>query len=254
MRYVFIAVGALFLQASGLFAQPSPWNRNPSLSSELDQVIPYIATGAGWTTSITIINRDDDDELVTIRLFNEGGEPVALDTVQFGRIDGEKEIVVPVGKTVTIDFLPTAQYQVNWAYFDTWAFCSVVAKLRYAQFFDTLQYGRVLLEHQALLVSSSAYDDDFLVSFNTLNGDDILYLVNPRDWASEAFVNLEVLVEGEEPRVLTVKVPPMKRTSHSLRDLLGNTSGSIRIVSNEDIAGVLLDLDGSSFTMVPLVP
>jgi len=225
-----------------------------SVGLDLDQVLPYIATGAGWTTSVTIVNPGTEEAIVTMSLFDENGQPVSLNTSQLGEIAQEQEITVPPQAAVTVDFLPTAAYQVNWAYFDTWDFVSVTAKLRYSQFFDTVQYGRVLLEHQALEVSSSAFDNEFTAPFNTRNGDDTLYLVNPREWSSEAFVNLEARGAEGGTKLFTIKVPPGKRVAVSLQEAFGTTDGGVRIVSSKDIAALVLDLDGCSFTMEPAVP
>jgi len=68
-----------------------------AVSTASDQIIPYIASGAGWTTSVTIVNPGIYTPNVKISLFDASGGPVSLDTVQRGRISAEPPVDIPAG-------------------------------------------------------------------------------------------------------------------------------------------------------------
>jgi len=260
------AFAVILLVAGGIPALAGEQNIKESVSSDLAQIIPYIVTGAGWTTSITIVNAEETTASVEILLFNEGGESVSLEAAQLGRIGDHSTVSIPGHSSVTIDFLPTADYQVNWMKLDPgFDFVSTTAKLRYSQYFNTVDYGWILLEHQALEIAANVYapyGNELLGSFDTRNGDDILYLVNPFDYYGDAHATVHATLADGSTRDVNITVAPMTRVAVSLQESFGVTHGSIDIVSGQAtliatppyVVAVILDLDGCSFSMSPLVP
>jgi hypothetical protein len=219
----------------------------------LDQAVPYVVTGAGWSTSVTFINGGTSAAEITVSFFTSAGKSVSLPTVQFGLVS--KPIMsIPIKGSFTLDVLPTSTYQINWLYADpNWGSVAVYSKIRYAQLFDTTQYGQILLEHQANVQSTFALDTEYLSRFDTTNGDDHLILVNTKANYGETFVTVIATMDSGQSKSWTVSIPPLNQQIIKLKEVLGVAKGSLYIFGSSYFSGAVLDLDGSSFGFAPFV-
>ena len=224
-----------------------------AVRTTFDQAVPYVVTGAGWSTSVTVINGGTSEAEITVSFFTSDGKSASLPTVQFGMVSKPFKINIPRGGSFTLDVLPTSTYQINWMYADTWSSVALYSKIRYAQFFDTTQYGRVLLEHQANVQSTFALDTKYLARFDTTNGDDYLILVNTKDYHGDVYVTVTATQDSGQPKSWTVRIPPLNQQIIKLKEVIGEGKGSLYLFADSYFSGAVLDLDGSSFGFGPFV-
>jgi hypothetical protein len=144
-----------------------------------DDVLPQVADGGGWKTSITLVNMDTEPAQYTLEFFRNGGSPLVLDFVSIGRgsiVSG----TLPVNGSVVIETLGTAQTN-----------SQGFALLDSPNFKDVNGYGIFRQQvagrpdFEAVTPFSSMFDDDFILPFDNSGGfTTAMAICNPDSYTS----------------------------------------------------------------------
>lgn len=120
----------LLLGSLSLFAADP--QRKATVSGD-DRIIPHLAFGGSWTTTITLVNVYGSEAAVDLRFYNSNGVPMSVPT----DVQGTTPVVrvnLPIGGSKRINIAGGANTEVGWAKIDyDWAISEVAATAVFRQ-------------------------------------------------------------------------------------------------------------------------
>ena len=146
-----------------------------------DDVLPQVADGGNWTTTITLVNLDTAAAQYQLKFYQSGGQPLTLDFVGIARgsvVTG----TLPVNGSVVIQTAGAAQ-----------TVSQGFAILTRPDYKDVNGYGifrqRIpgrSYDFEAVVPFSSNYDDDYVLPFDNTQGyTTSMAICNPSDYSSQ---------------------------------------------------------------------
>src|SRR5690606_19010369 len=108
------------LTALGVFTALAAENQPKNVTfSPYDQAFPHIALGGVWSSVVTLVNLDPDDEAVfTLRFYKTDGTPWLLTIPGLGTNSEFPVVLPPEGSAVYKPDSPGAEIETGWAVID----------------------------------------------------------------------------------------------------------------------------------------
>jgi hypothetical protein len=176
-------------------------------------VLPQVADGSGWKTSITLVNMDTEPAQYTLQFFRNGGSPLVLDFVSIGSgstVSG----TLAVNGSIVIETLGTSQtLSQGFALLSSPNYKSVNG---YGIFRQRVA-GR--LDFEAVTPFSSAYDSDFILAFDNVGGfTTAMAMCNPSSYSSATVTVAFYDQSGNRTYLDQFSMMPLEQAAFVLRD------------------------------------
>ncbi len=186
----------------------------------LEEVIPHVAIGGVWSTTITFVNLSDIGLTFPLDFWTTGGDPWAVFVEGIGN-SSTFTVTVPKNGSVTVIFPSvSAQIKTGWAQIEQPNGGTIAG---HAIFTDSTP-GRPLFE--AVVPITTLFDDDFRMPFDNSNGNNTcLALANSSEFSTNT-----VFIDFSNPsgnRILltTVDIAPLNQTSFCLANQFPELAG-----------------------------
>jgi hypothetical protein len=137
--------------------------RKAAYVSLLDEVLPQIADGGGWRTTLTLVNHGDDEARYTVTFHDANGAALRLSLVGIGVVSTYSGRIA-VNGSVVLQTSGTGELRQGWAYVD-----QTVGRIAGMAIFGQTNpdTGRT---QEAVVSLTTWSDDDFSVPFDNTGG------------------------------------------------------------------------------------
>lgn len=184
---------------------PAPERAQVFLSTT--DVLPHVADGGYWKTTITLHNNNPNVDTYTLTFYNSNGDPLTLDFAGFGsrsQIQGK----IPGWGTTVIETLGTAEaVKVGWAYLE-----SDAGYIKgYAIFRQQLPWRPY--DFEAVVPMSASTEKDYVIAFDNTRGfTTSIAICNTQQYASN---EITVTIYDESGAQLSQHTINLPRRGHT---------------------------------------